>query len=135
MRVSNYTHESALPSLRYLQETEPETWERASARLAGINAFGHVGSEKITKLPYMFNSWHEYFEYLTDNLLTTDEHKALMRKTAAKLHGALPRLPEEDRYQIMAGAVVSNDLYGSTIDNFVVANKKKFGKEAIKNGS
>src|SRR5690606_30974765 len=26
MRVSNYTHESALPSLRYLQEAEPETW-------------------------------------------------------------------------------------------------------------
>jgi predicted phosphoadenosine phosphosulfate sulfurtransferase len=134
MRVSNYTHENALASLKYLQEAEPETWERASARLAGINAFGHVGTEKITNLPYMFNSWRDYFEYLTDNLLTTDEHRTMMRNVANRLNHGLPKLPEEHRYKILAGAVVGTDIYGTTIDTFIVAQKRKFGKEAIKNG-
>lgn len=128
MRVSNYTHENALPSLKWLQEVEPETWERASRRLAGINSFGHIGSEKINKLPYMFNSWQEYFDYLVDNLLTTDEHRTLMRKQEHKLKIGLPNMPEDDRARLMVNAVVNNDLYGSTIETFIVANKRKMGK-------
>lgn len=125
MRVSNYTHENALPSLKWLQEVEPETWERASRRLAGINSFGHIGSEKINKLPYMFNSWQEYFDYLVDNLLTTDEHRTLMRKQEHKLTIGLPNMPADDRARLMVNAVVNNDLYGSTIETFIVANKRK----------
>lgn len=135
MRVSNYTHESALPSLRYLQETEPETWERASRRLAGINAFGHIGSEKVTSLPYMFSSWKEYFEYLTDNLIDDEHNRTMMRRQAHKLDLGLPVMPEEDRAKIMANTVINNDLFGSTIDTFIVSNKRKWGKEAMKDGA
>lgn len=134
MRVSNYTHESALPSLRYLQEAEPETWERASRRLAGVNAFGHVGSEKITKLPYMFNSWTEYENYLIDNLISEQENRDLMRKQRHKLDISLPGMDEDSKAQLMCNAVVGNDIYGSTIDMFIVSNKRKLKAKEARNG-
>src|SRR5699024_7468024 len=44
MRVSSYSHTQALGALMYLQETEPETWEAATRRRAGLSTQAHVGN-------------------------------------------------------------------------------------------
>jgi predicted phosphoadenosine phosphosulfate sulfurtransferase len=128
MRVSNFTHESALASLHYLQEVEPETWERATRRLQGVSAFGHVGHAVVERLPYMFESWTEYVEYLIDNLCTEQYQKDMFYKLWRSIWVGLPRLPKEQAAQLMVGAVINNDLYGSNIKQVLVKQRQIYGK-------
>ena len=73
MRVSSLMHETAVHSLFFLQEIERETWERLTKRLGGINQTSHIQKRELmtaASLPYMFDSWKEYRDYLTDHLIT-----------------------------------------------------------------
>lgn len=118
MRVSNYHHETALPSLMLLQETEPETWERATRRLAGLNAITHIGLKAMPRtLPYMFSSWVEYMEHLRDNLVPESDRAAYTRHFT-NLVRSLPELPESEIARQVARAIVTNDLYGTSLDNW-----------------
>ena len=76
MRVSSLMHETAVHSLFFLQEIERDTWEQLTARLGGINQASHIQKRELmtaANLPYMFDSWKEYRDYLTDNLITKPE--------------------------------------------------------------
>jgi predicted phosphoadenosine phosphosulfate sulfurtransferase len=132
MRVSNFHHESALSSLEWLQEIEPETWERATRRLEGISSYGHIGKDSMpTSLPYMFASWDEYLEYLIDNLVTQPDDRVQFRKLKQRLAiGAFDVEPER-RAQIMVGTVIGNDLYGTHIGNFMVSHRAKRKQSAL----
>ncbi len=48
MRVSHLHHEEAVGTLKYLQEIEPQTWEKLTRRIQGIDAYSKIGFEKIT---------------------------------------------------------------------------------------
>lgn len=133
MRVSNYHHETALAALLYLQEAEPETWNAATRRLSGINTFGQMKQDiYIQDLPYMFASWDEYLEHLIANLVPKDEYRTTFRRMWANLVNALPGYPRERLARVMVGAVLGNDLYGTSIDMYLVNNRSKAKVAAAK---
>lgn len=131
MRVSNYHHETALKSLHFLQEVEPDTWERATARLQGINAYGHLRSDQYPRsLPYMFSSWEEYMHHLIDNLAppcdqpTYRKQYADLRKGTEALGYDLT-LPANqvllDQITGVVGrSVIGGDLYGTKVKNWLI---------------
>ena len=82
MRVSNYHHETAVHSLFWLQEVEPETWVRATARVNGISTAGQMGKADffVRELPYMFRDWTEYRDYLLEHLPGTPEDREVFAK-------------------------------------------------------
>jgi predicted phosphoadenosine phosphosulfate sulfurtransferase len=72
MRVSNLHHEHAVNSLFMLQEIEPETYERLVARIEGIHMAATLGRANYytpKELPFMFDSWREYRDYLLEHLI------------------------------------------------------------------
>ncbi len=81
MRLSSLIHETALKALHYMQEIEPETWEKLVRRIDGINTEGMLSNETPVpkKLPYMFKSWKEYRDYLVDKIIPTDDLRAKYR--------------------------------------------------------
>jgi len=84
MRVSNLHHETAVHSLFFLQEIEPETWGKLTSRLGGINTAGVLGQKdyfnKNTTLPTAFKDWIEYRDYLLENLIVNDETRGIFRR-------------------------------------------------------
>lgn len=127
MRVSNYHHETAISSLFYLQEIEPETWERATRRLEGISTAGQLGKDDfyVTELPFMFRSWEEYHGYLVDNIVPDPAHQATFRKHYADLVRRLPGTDRETIAKHAVQAVIANDLYFTKGNNFYVTQRSK----------
>jgi len=88
MRVSSLMHETAVHSLFFLQEIERETWDALTKRLGGINQTSHIQkSEMMTAstLPFMFKSWTEYRDYLTDNLIAKPEWREKFHRRWANM--------------------------------------------------
>ena len=81
MRVSNVHHETAIDSLRFLQEIEPDTWDKITERVQGVNAVSKVREAYRVpdQLPWMFQSWREYRDYLLDNLIDAPEVRERFR--------------------------------------------------------
>lgn len=127
MRVSNYHHESALKSLHFLQELEPETWEAATRRLQGINTYGHLQADQYPKeLPYMFSSWTEYMHYLIDNLAPNEEAKEVFRKQHARCVSATKDFTYDttnESAQMVIKSLIGNDLAGTHIGNYILGLK------------
>lgn len=122
MRVSNYHHETALHALLLLQEAEPTTWERATARLQGINTYAHLRDGTVpTDLPYMFSTWEEYLAHLLGNLVPDDEGREMFLRQRARIMGSLPDCPPDLRDRVMCGQVISNDRYGTRVQNWINA--------------
>ena len=100
MRVSNLHHESAVKSLAYLHELEGDTWEKLNTRLSGVNQAKHISQKellKVTELPFMFEDWQEYRDYLTENLILDEKNREVFRKKWAKMDVLYDQLnkPEE----------------------------------------
>jgi predicted phosphoadenosine phosphosulfate sulfurtransferase len=125
MRVSNYHHETALDSLRYLQEAEPQTWAAATKRLSGINTLGQVSLKEWVPatLPYMFVSWEEYLQHLIATLVTSEKDRVTYLKRYASIRRALPWVDVERVACKMVGSVINGDLYGTTMLNFVTNSR------------
>ena len=135
MRVSSYHHVQALRTLGWLQEVEPETWERATAMIEGLNTQSQMGAaeELADRLPHMFRSWEEYMHHLIDNLAIEPNRPAfrkLYQDTVRKLDGKVSadRVAEE-----MCTVVVKNDYFGVSLEGWVMAQQSKFVKsESLK---
>lgn len=122
MRVSNFHHDQALSSLNSLQEIEPETWEKATRRLQGINTYGHLHESQIpTEVPYMFTGWPEYMHFLIDNLIPTEEGRETFRKQYASLQRAFPEYHENYLAKNMMRPIVTGDYWGTNVKNYMVA--------------
>lgn len=150
MRVSNVHHETAIQSLWYMQEVEPDLWNRLTDRLQGINTSAVLNKElfEIKELPYMFKDWEEYRDYLIDNLIDEEERRNEFRKLFTKtFHGFRSTYErckvcdrwKEDYMKVCVKALLKNDFEGTLIVNFF-ANQRttdlnnyiKFGK--VKDG-
>jgi predicted phosphoadenosine phosphosulfate sulfurtransferase len=124
MRVSNYHHESALASLHWLQEIEPQTWEAATRRLQGISTYGQLKSDQYPKsLPYMFKDWDEYLHYLIDHLVQHESERENFRAIYRRLRQACADQPLDTLAQVMVGTVIGNDFYGVHAGNFMVSHR------------
>lgn len=83
MRVSNLNHETALRSLQYIQEIEPDTWNKIANRMYGINTSTKMDFRDLftppKKLPFMFKDWFEYRDHLLNNLVVDPEQRATFK--------------------------------------------------------
>lgn len=123
MRVSSLCHEISSDSLGTLQEFEKETWNKLTIRLGGIAT---AGNHKWTlrspsKLPFMFNSWKEYRDYLAENILTGDSKKKVIAKFKSfdkmKFDGK-DFAEDVAYYKCCIDTVLSNDHYFTKLDMY-----------------
>lgn len=82
MRISSLSHEEAIGIIHYLQELEPDTWNRLQKRLPGFNAARQTRNfnDLSWDLPWMFKDWPEYLNYLVDKLVKRENHKETFRR-------------------------------------------------------
>jgi predicted phosphoadenosine phosphosulfate sulfurtransferase len=121
MRVSNVHHETAVKSLFVLQEIDPETWERLTRRLSGINTAGQLKNDSIMtpkKLPPMFTDWTEYRDYLLENLCTDET----IKQDFARKFKSGDRIYQHDLIRAAYArngitAILANDT-GAKLENF-----------------
>lgn len=117
MRVSNVHHETATRSLYFLQEFEAATWNKLTARLAGISTAGQLQDqfERPRELPWMFSDWKEYRDYLLENLITDPEAQASFRKqfgfTENRFHVSL----HESLWKAEVACILVNDYHGTKL--------------------
>lgn len=138
MRLSNLHHETAIQCLWYMQEIEPDNWNRLTRRLDGINTCAQLKDDlfEIKSLPYMFSSWFEYRDYLLENLIDEPEMREKFRHlfNAKRFLDCLgnPRF-EEDYCKACIRTLLKNDFEGASIENFAanpnVIAYKKFRRE------
>lgn len=135
MRVSSLTHDTALPQLFHMQETEPETWEKITRRLHGINTVGQMKKDfTVPKvLPFMFKDWAEYRDHLIENLVEEpwkrEAFHKLFRDTCSRYVDAI--LPKLHKEQVKA--VMVDDYHGTKMTVFA-ASHAEFSKNRGKRG-
>ena len=122
MRVSNLHHETAVHHLFYLQEIEGATWEALTKRLGGINQARHISKAEMMQvkdLPFMFDNWREYRDYLTDKLIINETQRAAffkMWKNMDKRYSDMRLIELLHKKQITS--VLVNDWEGCKLANF-----------------
>lgn len=130
MRISNVHHETAIQALLLIQEIEPETWNKVSVKIDGVNAIKHLKGEAFRcpkELPHMFSSWEEYMNYLIHKLVDSDENKKLLYKNiyggSEKTNLTFYSKNEElrDRYcREIINTVLSSDWDLTKLKNFLI---------------
>jgi len=134
MRVSNLHHETAVHSLFQLQKLEPETYERVVQRLPGADMAGKLGAEQffVRNLPFVFNSWKEYRDYLVDHLLDEAYAKKFRKKfrTLDKLTRYLHN--EETFIKSEVQSVLTNDFSFVRLGNTVRSPRNVAALQYIK---
>ena len=122
MRVSNLHHETAVDQLFYLHEIEGDTWNALTKRLKGINQTKHMSKQEMfaaKELPFMFRDWAEYRDYLVDNLVQTDERRAIFRRKFADMDKAYEGMANEhERFKSEILCILANDFEFTKLDNF-----------------
>ncbi len=126
MRVSNVHHETAVASLFFLQEIEADTWEKITARLAGINTVGQLQAQwkSPKELPPMFRDWWEYRDHLLENLIPTHESREHFRRMFAQCEQQFDPCTHRKLVRCEIEAILCNDYHGTKIGNFRSANSK-----------
>lgn len=127
MRVSSLIHEVSVKNLFYMQKIEPETYEKLTTRTPGVSSTSKFEEEDffIKELPFMFNGWKEYRDYLIEKLIK-EEHQERIRTKIGRLDEELEELYGDRLYKRQVKAVLSNDFVGVKLDNIRVnfSNKK-----------
>lgn len=120
MRVSNLHHETAVQSLFVLQEVEPETYDKLTQRLHGIDTAGKLGKDDyyIDELPFMFKDWREYRDYLLENLIIDQDKRASFASQFNSndkylAYGVKP----ESMHKIQISSILANDFLGAKLKN------------------
>lgn len=123
MRVSALIHETAWHSIEMLQEFEPKTYNRFVRRIAGTSTFNHAFEQGIVprELPFAFESWKEYRDYLLIHI-TKPEYWKLFQRRWAKQEG-------DTWYKIHVKEVILNDIDGTMNKNayYTESTKKRIG--------
>jgi predicted phosphoadenosine phosphosulfate sulfurtransferase len=133
MRVSNYHHETALKTLWWLQEVEPDTWAKAVERHAGLNTAGHLREDfQVHRLPFMFRSWAEYHDYLLENLVGDPADRAQFRKLHAQLLRRLPYVDPEECSKAAVQGVIANDFTGTKLSSWTITRQDRTRTAAIR---
>lgn len=121
MRVSNVHHETAVHSLFHLQEIEPDTYERLTQRIDGVDMAGKFGKDDYFQyqVPFMFSGWKEYRDYLLEKLIENPEWRERFRWKFDKhetLYG--PTKIAEKMYITHVQSILTNDWEHIKLDNW-----------------
>jgi predicted phosphoadenosine phosphosulfate sulfurtransferase len=123
MRVSNLHHESAVKTLFYLHELEGDTWNALNKRLNGVNQAKHLGEEGVTQikdLPFMFNGWRDYRDFLTEKLISDIRHRNIFVKEWAKMDVLYDQLANPDEmYKKQIKSVLVNDIEFAKLASYI----------------
>ena len=124
MRVSNYHHETAVHSLFLLQEVEPDTYERATQRISGLDTAGKMGKDDwfVYELPFMFKDWVEYRDYLLENLILDPKHRARFAQRFASIERRYSRSISPEMYKTFINSILCNDVEMTKLSNWEVRN-------------
>lgn len=125
MRVSNYFHETAVHSLFILQEIEPDTYQKATQRISGLDTAGKMGKADffVYELPFMFKDWVEYRDYLLENLFHEEKHKESFRAYFKSLETRYSRSIESGKlYQAQINSILCNDYDMTKLKNWEVSH-------------
>lgn len=132
MRVSSVQHETATKALWYLQEVEPETWNKLTNRVRGANMVGHLRQSFLQpkELPFMFKDWWEYRDYLLVHMVP-EQDQPILRKQFASFDGRYSGTDGEDLVKIEIGAILTHDLELTKLSTFTSAHKTNKRKAKI----
>ena len=138
MRVSNVHHETAVHALFYMQEVEPETYQKLTQRISGIDMAGKMGTDDyfVDKLPFMFANWREYRDFLLEKMIENPVWKENFRKEFARLDVIYTALKEETLCKVQISSILTNDWEMIKLANFerrpaiYVLRKQHLGKAA-----
>lgn len=139
MRVSNVHHETAVANLRFLQEVEPETWDRVTARLGATHAAGRVPEAYRcpAELPFMFGTWREYRDYLLEELILDGEARERFRVMFANWDRTFrvedPRV-DEDVVKLGISSLLVNDFEGTKYSTFMVTHARDARAHGVRRG-
>jgi len=120
MRVSNVHHETAIRQLFYMQEIEPETHNRLTRRLAGIDMATKFGSDDygvVSELPFMFDNWREYRDYLLEHLILNKDHQEQFLKRFKYADEIFQEDLGDVKYKVSIQSILRNDWEGILMEN------------------
>lgn len=124
MRVSSLNHETAIRSLWWMQEFDPELHSKMAARLDGVDAASKMPESCMPpkKLPFMFKDWTEYRGHLLENLIDSEMSRDRFEKMFAADDRDIARFSIEgkDAERIRRGevaAILVNDFTGTKMHN------------------
>lgn len=110
MRVSNLVHEKSYKCLIDLPKYEPDTYNKLSKRIGGIETASRYASEKLVfsnkKLPSHYQTWKEFRDFLLLNI-PTEEHREKFIARFTKQETT------EKIYQAQVGQLLINDFENS----------------------
>ena len=120
MRVSNYHHETAVHALFMLQEIEPETYEKATRRIGGLDTAGKMGKADwfVYEVPFMFSGWQEYRDYLLENLITDSFYRDRFAAYFKSIESRYSRTVGPDMYKNHINSILCNDVEMTKIRNW-----------------
>jgi predicted phosphoadenosine phosphosulfate sulfurtransferase len=124
MRVSNVHHETALDSLLFMQELEPDTWEQVTARVQDVNTVTQArAAYRVPEtLPWMFPSWETYRDYLLDHVITDAAIRARFVALFAQWDRLFVPSLRETVTKAEIAALLVNDYHGTKYDTFRAAH-------------
>ena len=143
MRISNVHHETAVETLFHLQEIEPETWQRLTQRIGGIDTAGKMGSDDffVRELPFMFRDWKEYRDYLMDCLITDPSWKKKMQHRMNVQEEWYADVVGSRLYKVHVQSILTNDWELIKLDLFdknpqmhnIRVHKRRIAQEVLEN--
>lgn len=131
MRVSNLHHATAVHALHYLQEVEPDTWLKVQKRLRGINTTGQMKREMeyVDNLPWMFETWVEYRDFLLDKLVTDPDIKSKFKTEFARndqKYSVFNQKAQDVLHRVSVSEILHNDYYMLKIRNLCANPRQPF---------
>lgn len=128
MRVSNLNHETAVQSLYRLQEIDAPLYNAMTERLAGVDSVTKFGKDDFfvnqQELPFMFQSWREYRDYLLEHLIINPKWRETMHRAFIwddMLYGGTlgAKFKLHDKYEkVHISSIMTNDVYLTKTRNF-----------------
>jgi predicted phosphoadenosine phosphosulfate sulfurtransferase len=120
--VSNLHHETAIQSLKYVQEIEPKTWAKIVDRIDGANAIKHLRNNSFTcpkDLPPMFTDWQEYALHLAANIIQEQKYYDMLMRVIdsdAKVYDG--ELIQKDYWKTVINTILSSDWDFTKLQNW-----------------
>lgn len=121
MRVSNLHHETAIETLFYLQEIEKQTWVALTKRMSGIDTAGKLSKDDyfIKELPFMFSSWEQYRDFLTEKLVNNKKVKDKFKKKWKVYDDRYAKMNHKDKLiRAEINTILANDEDLTKLRNF-----------------
>ena len=127
MRVSNVHHETAIRSLLFLQEVEPDTWNRITARVQGVNAVSRAWEAYTcpSELPWMFRDWLEYRDHLLENLITDEANRKRMMVMFENADRTFEPSARRALTKCQIASILVGDFEGTKLTNFSASHGKE----------